>query len=86
MKTSVLNPQAITFAILLSILFGVIINSFIFAAIHPQGLIAVPALMALAVNFTLMREWRGTLLPSMIMHSIQNGLVFTGLFLLMRQQ
>ena len=70
---------------LLSILVSMAINSFIFAVIHPQGWIAVPALGALAINFTLMREWRGTLLPSMIMHAIQNGLVFTALFLVMRQ-
>src|SRR5436309_1231182 len=30
--------------------------SFLFAVIHPQGLVAVPALMALAYGFTLLRE------------------------------
>ena len=49
--------------------------SFIFAAIHPQGLLTVPALMGLAFGFTLIREWRGTLIPSMIAHGINNGVV-----------
>jgi membrane protease YdiL (CAAX protease family) len=49
--------------------------SFIFAAIHPQGLLTVPALMGLAFGFTLIREWRSTLIPSMIAHGINNGLV-----------
>jgi membrane protease YdiL (CAAX protease family) len=52
-----------------------IVASFIFAAIHPQGLVTVPALMGLAFGFTLIREWRGTLIPSMIAHGINNGLV-----------
>ena len=42
----------------------------------------MPALMALACGFTLMREWRGTVVPSMIMHAISNGLVMTCFMLL----
>jgi membrane protease YdiL (CAAX protease family) len=49
--------------------------SLLFAAIHPQGLSTIPPLMALAFAFTLMREWRGTLLPAMIAHGINNGAV-----------
>jgi membrane protease YdiL (CAAX protease family) len=49
--------------------------SFIFAAIHPQGLLAVPMLMALAYGFALAREWRGTLLPAMVAHGVNNGIV-----------
>ena len=48
--------------------------SFLFAVIHPQGFLAVPALMALAFGLTMLREWRGSLLPSMIVHGIHNGL------------
>jgi membrane protease YdiL (CAAX protease family) len=47
--------------------------SFIFAVIHPQGALAVPALMALAFGLNILREWRGSLLPSMIVHGIHNG-------------
>jgi membrane protease YdiL (CAAX protease family) len=55
--------------------------SFLFAVIHPQGLIAVPLLMALALGFALAREWRGTLVPGMVGHSLNNALVFLFLIL-----
>jgi membrane protease YdiL (CAAX protease family) len=58
-----------------SVLASGLATSFVFAAIHPQGWIAVPALMALAMAFTLAREWRGTLLPAMIAHGLNNGLL-----------
>jgi membrane protease YdiL (CAAX protease family) len=63
--------------IVLSISLSVLLTSFLFAAIHPQGWIAIPALMAIATGMNLMREWRGTLLPSMIVHGLSNGLVTT---------
>ena len=48
---------------------------FLFAAIHPQGWIAIPALMGIAIGMNLMREWRGTVIPSMVVHGVSNGLV-----------
>ena len=63
--------------ILLSILFGTIVNSFIFAAVHPQGWVAIPALMSLAIAFSLVREWRGSILPPMIMHGMSNFIVMS---------
>ena len=59
----------------LSLLASGLVNSFLFAVVHPQGLIAVPVLMGLALGFTLAREWRGTLVPSMVAHGLNNGLV-----------
>ena len=64
-----------------SFLFAALINSFIFAVIHPQGFLAVPALMAIALGLTLAREWRETLIPSMVAHGIHNGLLVTVLLL-----
>ncbi len=57
--------------------FGVsaLVVSFVFAVIHPQGVLAVPALMGLAFGLNILREWRGSLLPSMIVHGLHNGLV-----------
>ena len=52
-------------------------TSFIFAVIHPQGMLAVPALMSIACGCTLAREWRDSLWASMIVHAINNSLVFT---------
>ncbi len=56
-------------------------TSFIFAVIHPQGMIAVPALMGIACGCTLAREWRDALWPSMVVHAINNSLIFTLLML-----
>jgi membrane protease YdiL (CAAX protease family) len=58
-----------------SIMFSTVVSSFVFAIIHPQGVLAVPALMALACGFALAREWRGTLIPCMVAHGINNGAV-----------
>jgi membrane protease YdiL (CAAX protease family) len=64
----------------LSILFSALASSFVFAAIHPQGWLGIPVLMALAIAFALAREWRRSLLPAMIAHGINNGV---GLLVLM---
>lgn len=61
----------------ISILLSGGINGFVFALIHPQGWVAIPALMSLAFGMTLMREWRQTLIPSMVIHATSNGLVMT---------
>jgi membrane protease YdiL (CAAX protease family) len=58
-----------------SFLFSATVASFVFAAVHPQGLATIPALMSLAYAFTLAREWRGTLLPAMVAHGINNAVV-----------
>lgn len=61
----------------LSALASTTIVSFIFAAIHPQGLAVIPPLMFMAFGFSLAREWRGSLLPSMFAHGMSNGAVLT---------
>ena len=58
-----------------SVLLSILVVSFLFAAIHPQGLVAIPPLMGLAVAFNLIREWRGTLVPGMVAHGVHNGLL-----------
>lgn len=60
-----------------SCIFSALWMSFIFAVIHPQGLIAVPALMGIACGCTLVREWRDSLWASMVVHAMNNGLVFS---------
>lgn len=54
-----------------------LIVSFVFAVIHPQGLVAVPVLMALALGFAIAREWRGSLVAPMVGHALNNALVLT---------
>jgi membrane protease YdiL (CAAX protease family) len=58
-----------------SVLLSATVVSFLFAVIHPQGLAAVPALMGIALALALIREWRGTLSPSMVTHGINNGVM-----------
>jgi membrane protease YdiL (CAAX protease family) len=66
---------------LVSVILSAFLTSFLFAIVHPQGLLAVPALMALAIGLSLAREWRGSLLAGMAMHAVNNGLVL-GLLIL----
>jgi membrane protease YdiL (CAAX protease family) len=68
-----LREASARFGPVLSFLVSAAVVSFIFAAVHPQGLIAVPVLMALALGFTVAREWRGTLIPGMVAHALHNG-------------
>ena len=58
-----------------SILVSALINSLVFAVIHPQGMLAIPPLTALAIGFTLAREWRGSLLAPMTAHAVHNGIL-----------
>ncbi len=68
--------------VLVSVLFSAGLSSFIFAVIHPQGFLAVPPLMALAIGFSLAREWRGSLIAPMTMHALNNGAVTALMFLM----
>lgn len=58
-----------------SVLFACLINGLVFAAIHPQGLVGIPFLTLLAVGMSLARQWRDSLIASMTMHAINNGLI-----------
>jgi membrane protease YdiL (CAAX protease family) len=60
-----------------SVILSAAVSGFIFAAIHPQGWVAIPALMSLSFGFVLVREWRGTLIPAMLIHGISNFLVMS---------
>ncbi len=68
---------------LASFLFSAAVNCFIFAVVHPQGYVAVPVLMAIAFGLTLAREWRDTLIPSIVAHGIHNGSLITLLLLML---
>ena len=50
-------------------------SSLIFAAMHPQGVVFIPVLGALAVAFCLAREMRGSLVSCMVAHGINNALI-----------
>ena len=63
------------FAYPLSVVASMLFTSFVFAVIHPQGIVAVPALMCIALGLNWAREWRGSLIASMVAHGINNGIV-----------
>ena len=50
-----------------------IISSFIFAILHPQGWVAVPAIGVIGFNLSTIREWRGSAIASMTAHALNNG-------------
>ncbi|HUF62994.1 MAG TPA: CPBP family intramembrane glutamic endopeptidase [Verrucomicrobiales bacterium] len=54
-----------------------LLTGFVFAVIHPQGLLAVPMLMALGFGFGLLREWRDSLIAPMTGHALHNAALVT---------
>ena len=60
-----------------SVVIAVLVNSVIFAAVHQLGLIFIPVLGSLAVAFSLMRDWRGTINPPNVARCINNFAVLT---------
>jgi membrane protease YdiL (CAAX protease family) len=58
--------------------------SVIFAMLHPQGWVAIPALTAIAMVLAALREWRGSLIAPMAAHAFSNCLVLTLALLLLR--
>ena len=56
-------------------LLGAVSGAFIFAVIHPQGWAGVPAIMALAIAFSMLRMWRQSLIAPMTAHALNNGIM-----------
>jgi membrane protease YdiL (CAAX protease family) len=52
-----------------------IITGLIFAALHPQGWIAIPALAVIGFNLSVIREWRGSIIAPITAHALSNGSV-----------
>lgn len=59
----------------MSVIFAALVNGLIFASIHPQGIFGIPVLATLAIGFSLAREWRGSLVSSIVMHGIHNTVI-----------
>jgi len=55
----------------------------IFASLHPQGWLAIPALGAIGIGFSLLREWRDSLIAPMTAHAINNGALLLALCLVL---
>lgn len=54
---------------------GALLSGAIFAAVHPTIPTGFLPLALLGVAFALMTEWRGSLLPGIVMHGLHNGFV-----------
>jgi len=63
-------------------LLGILTGAFVFAVIHPQGWAGVPAIMALAGTFSLLRMWRQSLIAPMTAHALNNGIMCAMMILL----
>ena len=57
-----------------------LVSGFLFAMVHPQGWIAIPALASIGFSLAGIREWRDSLIASMTAHALNNGLVISLLF------
>ena len=58
-----------------SIWVSAVISGLLFAVIHPQGYTTIPVLGAIGAVFALIREWRGSLIASMVAHALNNFMV-----------
>lgn len=59
---------------------SIVLSSFIFAIIHPQGALGIVPLSLIGCGLAFIREWRGSLIPCMLAHSLVNGTVLTIIF------
>jgi len=66
----------------ISVVASAVITGLLFAAIHPQGVLAIPVLMSIAIAVALAREWRGSLIAPMLMHGINNALAVTAMLII----
>jgi len=54
-------------------LLAALVSGVVFAAVHPQGVLAIPALTAMGFGFAMIREWRSSLIAPMAAHALHNG-------------
>jgi membrane protease YdiL (CAAX protease family) len=59
--------------------------SLVFAAIHPQGWVAIPVLGSIALILAALREYRGSLIAPMTAHALNNALAVLMMVLMMGQ-
>jgi membrane protease YdiL (CAAX protease family) len=66
------------------VVMAAVISGTIFASVHPQGWAAIPALASIGASFALIRQWRGSLVPSITAHALNNGVLVALIVLLSR--
>jgi membrane protease YdiL (CAAX protease family) len=60
-----------------------ILSALVFAAVHPQGWIAIPLLATIGFILSAIREWRGSLIASMSAHALNNAFAVLVLIFIM---
>ena len=58
-----------------SFVVSAVVVGVIFALLHPQGLLSVPALAAIGIGLSGLREWRDSLIAPIFAHALHNGLL-----------
>jgi len=62
-----------------------LLNGAVFAMLHPQGLLAMPALLIMGMGFCILREIRPGIVAPVTTHMLVNGLSLSGAYYLMTQ-
>jgi membrane protease YdiL (CAAX protease family) len=70
----------------ISVLLSAVVSALLFAVLHPQGLLAVPAIVGIALGLAFVREWRDSLIPSLIAHGLNNTVVMVLLLTLLNSR
>jgi membrane protease YdiL (CAAX protease family) len=55
---------------------GALLSAAVFAILHPQLPLGFIPIFLLGLSFSLLYEWRGSLVPGMVMHACNNGVIF----------
>ena len=61
-----------------------VVSGVLFASIHPQGWVALPVLAGVGGVLAFIRQWRGSIVPSIVAHALHNGMLVAMLVLFTR--
>src|SRR5262249_20915222 len=61
---------------------GVVASAAVFSLLHPQLPLGFLSIFVLGAVFAVLYEWRQSLVPGMVMHAINNGIIWVYLNLL----
>lgn len=59
---------------------SIVTSAFLFAVVHPQGALGIVPLSLIGCGLAFLREWRGSIIPCMLAHSLVNTTVLTIIF------
>lgn len=65
----------------LGVIGGILLSAAIFAAVHPTLPAGFLPILAVGAGLAAVREWRGSLVPGMVLHGVFNGLIALNILL-----